>query len=176
MDRSERTAVTIAITAVLSVGLVSAQTGSQRKQPALYDFDTVKTFRCDFTESEGRRTTADGVTSPAKRETFNDLVVDNIDYRDRTARFIGNAGSDSVQVLDGKLIVSFLELSYTGNPNVLSIFKGTDRWTGTRPCTRGTPRYRLAISRFRNPTARVARCCDAHSMHDPDTESSFRIP
>lgn len=65
------------------------------------------------------------MTSPATRETFNDLIVDNVDYRRRTARFIGNAGSETVQVFDGKMIVSFLELSWTGNPNMLSIFKQT---------------------------------------------------
>jgi hypothetical protein len=62
---------------MLLVALLSGQAGSQRR-PNLYDFDAVKTFRCDFTESEGRRTTAEGVTSPATRETFNDLVVDNV--------------------------------------------------------------------------------------------------
>ena len=67
----------------------------------LYDFDTLKTFRCDFTESEGRRTSAQGTTTPAKQETFSDLVVDAIDYRGNTARFIGNAGSDTVRVIDG---------------------------------------------------------------------------
>lgn len=48
-------------------------TNPQRKTVVLYEFATLKTFRCDFTESEGRRTSAQGVTSPATRETFSDL-------------------------------------------------------------------------------------------------------
>ena len=107
------------------VALLGAHGQSKRPQPPLYDFQSLKTFRCDFTESEGRRTSAAGVTSPATRETFSDLVIDNVDYQERAARFIGNAGSGTVQVLNGELIVSFLELSQSGNPNLLSIFKGT---------------------------------------------------
>jgi hypothetical protein len=85
--------------------------GSAQQSGHLYDFATLQTFRCDFTESEGRRTTAAGVTSPAKGETFNDLVVDSVNYRQRTARFIGNAGSETVQVIDGNVTVSFLEVT-----------------------------------------------------------------
>jgi hypothetical protein len=96
----------------------------QQAKP-LHEFSALKTFRCDFTESEGRRTTAQGVTTHAKRETFSDLVVDNIDYAKRTARFIGNAGSETVQVIDGEMTTSFLEVTQTGNVNMLSIFKRT---------------------------------------------------
>jgi hypothetical protein len=32
--------------------------GSAQQSGHLYDFATLQTFRCDFTESEGRRTTA----------------------------------------------------------------------------------------------------------------------
>ncbi len=52
-------------------------------------------------------------------------MIDNLNYQRGTARFIGNAGSETMQVLDGERIVSFLEVSQTGNPNLLSIFKGT---------------------------------------------------
>lgn len=113
------------IASLLFVALLGSQAGTRRAQSALHEFGTLKTFRCDFTESQGRRTSAAGVTSPAARETFGDLVIDNVDYQRGTARFIGNAGSETVQVLDGERIVSFLELSQTGNPNLLSIFKAT---------------------------------------------------
>ena len=110
--------------AAVAIALVAAG-GSGHQRASSPEFANIKTFRCDFTESEGRRTTANGGTVPAKRETFNDLVVDNVDYQRRTARFIGNAGSETVQVLDGDLIVSFLETSMTGNPALLSILKRT---------------------------------------------------
>jgi hypothetical protein len=95
---------------VVTTGLVVVCAGSAlaQQKPRLYEFDTLKTFRCDFMESEGRRTTAKGETTPATRETFSDLVVDNVDYAKNTARFIGNAGSETVGVIDGRMTVSFM--------------------------------------------------------------------
>jgi len=104
----------------------TSQSPQQRQRvEALFEFDTLKTFRCDFTESEGRRTNAQGVTTSATRETINDLVIDNVDYQRRTARLIGNSGSETVQVLSGEMTVSFLEQTQTGNVTMLSIFKRT---------------------------------------------------
>ena len=94
---------------------------------AMFPFDSIKTFRCDSTESEGRRTTAAGVTTPAKQETFADLVIDNIDDPTLTARFIGNAGSETATVIGGEMTVSFIETTLSGNVNVLSIFKDTGK-------------------------------------------------
>ena len=51
--------------------------------------------------------------------------MDNVDYRGNTARFIGNAGSEDVSVIDGRLLVTFIEVSLTGNVNILSIVKTT---------------------------------------------------
>jgi hypothetical protein len=132
------------MTALLLVATVAlGQTAGPRpRATALFEFNALKTFRCDFTESEGRRTTAQGVTSSANRETFNDLVVDNVDYQRRTARFIGNAGSETVEVFDGEMTVSFLERTQTGNVNVLSIFKKTA----------AVDRYKAAYSRHTSLT------------------------
>jgi hypothetical protein len=88
-------------------------------------FHALRTFRCDFPESEGRRISAKGTISPATRETFSDLVIDNVDHDQGTARFIGNAGSNPVRVFDGDMTITFLEQTMTGNVNVLSIFKRT---------------------------------------------------
>lgn len=125
--------------ALVLVTLVAVAQSTAPRQPIapLYEFNTLKTFRCEFTESEGRRTTAQGVTSSATRETFNDLAIDNVDYPRRTARFIGNAGSETVQVFDGDMTVSFLEQTQTGNVNILSIFKKTG----------SIDRYKAAYSR-----------------------------
>ena len=87
------------------------------------EFNLIETFRCDFTESEGRRTSADGVMTAANREVFDDLVVDSVDYARANAQFIGNIGSETVELIDGDRIVSFLERTSTGNINVLSIVK-----------------------------------------------------
>ena len=122
---------------LLTLVALGQATAPRQRAATLYEFNTLKTFRCDFTESEGRRTTAQGVTSSATRETFNDLVIDSVDYQRRTARFIGNAGSETVQVFDGEMIVSFLEQTQTGNVNMLSIFKKTG----------SIDRYRAAYAR-----------------------------
>ena len=105
--------------------LVAASSDGATQTRQRLDFEAHKSFRCDFTESEGRRTPlATGITSDAKRETFSDLVIDNVQYDKRTARFIGNAGSEDVVVFDGPTAVSFLEEApIGGNVNVLSIFK-----------------------------------------------------
>lgn len=126
----------MSVIALIALVAASQVTASQRS-PAMFEFASIKTFRCDFTESEGRRTSAQGVTSSATRETFSDLVVDSVDYQRRTARFIGNAGSETVAVIDGEMTVSFLERTQTGNVNLLSIFKKT----GT------VDRYKAAYSR-----------------------------
>ena len=108
----------------LLIALVPQYAGSTQV-PTLCEFSSIQTFRCDFTESEGRRTSATGATTSATKETFSDLVIDAIDYGKRTARFIGNAGSETVLVFDGKLTIAFLELTQVGNVNLLSICKPT---------------------------------------------------
>ena len=121
---------------LLTLVALGQATAPRQRAATLYEFNTLKTFRCDFPESEGRRTTAQGVTSSATRETFNDLVIDSVDYQRRTARFIGNAGSETVQVFDGEMIVSFLEQTQTGNLNMLSIFKKTESINRYKSCLR----------------------------------------
>jgi hypothetical protein len=110
-----------AIALVLLAGFAAVQ-ATLPKLPIVADFNTVKTFRCDFTESEGHRTTAEGVTSPAKRGIYSGLAVNHVDYKTGTARFISNSGGETVQVLDGDQTISFLGMN-KGNVTVLSIFK-----------------------------------------------------
>lgn len=114
--------ISLVFLAVVALANVGSEQVSARGS-AMVPFDSIKTFRCDFTESEGRRTNAAGVTTPAKQETFADLVIDSIDYQKRSARFIGNAGSETVVVISGEKTVSFIETTWSGNVNMLSIFK-----------------------------------------------------
>ena len=122
---------------VTALVVVCAGSAAGQQKPRPFEFDSLKTFRCDFTESEGRRVSAKGETTPAKRETFSDLVIDNVDYARNTARFIGNAGSESVNVINGRMTASFIETSLVGNVNMLSIFKETG----------SLDRYKAAYSR-----------------------------
>src|SRR5688500_3858208 len=80
----------------------------------LQQFSEIKTLRCELTETEGRRIDPKGDSSMAKRETFSDLVIDNVNYRASTARFIGNAGSETVTVMNGERLVTFLETTMSG--------------------------------------------------------------
>ena len=107
----------------VSVALLLVAAAQSPVYSQVSDFGTVETFRCDFTESEGRRTNPSGVSSSADAETFDDLVVDGVDYEQATARFVGNAGSETVILIDGDRLVSFLERTGTGNVNILSIVK-----------------------------------------------------
>lgn len=111
---------------LLALALVAFGGSALAQSPPRQEFGSLKTFRCDFTESEGRRTSATGVTENATRETFKDLVIDSVDYAKRTARFIGNAGSETVALFDGPRTVTFVEEAPVGgNLNMLSIFKRT---------------------------------------------------
>jgi hypothetical protein len=98
---------------------------AQNVATTLYEFGRLTTFRCDFPQSEGRLTSSRGVITSAKRETFADLVVEAVDYRHNTARFVLNAGSTDLALIDGRLTVSFVETTGIGNVNVLSVFKQT---------------------------------------------------
>ena len=109
--------------AVLLVSLttVAAVSDAQQERPALVE--SVRSFRCDFTESVGRRRDTMGRTEPATRETFADLVVDLSDPTRKIARLVGNTGSDTVQMVDGAFMISFVEVTRAGNVAVLSILK-----------------------------------------------------
>ena len=85
-----------------------------------------ESFRCAFTESRGKRVDPKGASSEATKEIFDDLVIDAVDTKRRRARFIGNAGSSTLMVLDGPTAISFLEEApIGGNVNVLTIVKAT---------------------------------------------------
>ena len=150
----------IASTVALAALLVGYAGQTQRPGDARSEFDLLETFRCDFTESEGRRTTAEGVSTEAAQVVFSDLVVDSIDYQKRSARFVGNAGSSTMMVLDGATTASFIEEApIGGNVNILSIFKRTERMGAITPSIRVIRAFIQAISLRRSRTALVADSC-----------------
>ena len=87
------------------------------------DFNRIATFRCDFPDGEGR----DSFDSPLARikdGKLGELIFDSVDYRNRSARLIGNIGSATVDLIDGELATSFIETTSVGGVNVTTVFKG----------------------------------------------------
>ena len=78
------------------------------RRVAVYD-DEERTLPVRLQFVGRRQATPSDVTSPARRETFNDLVVDNLDYQRRTACLIGNTERETVQVFDGKMTTNSAE-------------------------------------------------------------------
>jgi hypothetical protein len=104
-------------------GAASAQTGGEltiaKPNPRFHEY---KTFRCTYTESEGR----DYERTPPRNlhgESYPEVIFDNIDYTKRSARLIGNVGSSDVGLVDGQLALTFIEISDTGNVIINTIFK-----------------------------------------------------
>lgn len=109
------------------VMLAVALSAQQAPLPTLVrphpDFATIRTFRCQFQEGEGR----DSFTTPLipiSDGALGELVFDNINYGNRSARLIGNIGSSDVEVIDGDLAVNFVEVTSVGGLAVTTVFKG----------------------------------------------------
>ena len=83
-----------------------------------------QTFRCEFSEGEGRQV-VDGKTTDRRGDRFSEpLIIDSINYKSRTARLVGNAGGSDLMLLsDGRLAVTFVEHTEPGGVVVLTIFK-----------------------------------------------------
>lgn len=90
-----------------------------------FPFTDFRTFRCEFSEGEGRQV-VEGKTADRRGDRFSDpLIVDNVNYNSRTARLFSNAasGSDLMLLSDGRLAVTFVEHTDPGGVVVLTIFK-----------------------------------------------------
>ena len=109
-----------ALLAVVALVMQTAPTLTVSKADPL--FADIKTFRCDLGEGVGRELEPQKARS---NEAFGEVIFDNVDYRNRSARLIGNVGSSTVQVIDGELAVSFIETTSVGGVVITSIFKAT---------------------------------------------------
>ena len=67
----------------------------------------------------------DGKTADRRGDRFSEpMIVDNVNYRSRTARLVGNAGGGDLSLLsDGRMAVTFVEHTEPGGVMVLTIFK-----------------------------------------------------
>lgn len=108
------------LAAGVALHLATGSTFAQRAIP----FTDFKTFRCEFHDSEGRRV-RDGKTSDTKGDRFAEpLVVDNLNYSNRSARLIGNAGASDLAILrDGRLALTLAEYTEPGGVSIITIYK-----------------------------------------------------
>ena len=58
-----------------------------------------------------------------KSEKLPDLVFDSIDTGEGTARMLGNAGAETVQVLEGDYVFNFVEITPVGNLSITTVYK-----------------------------------------------------
>lgn len=78
-------------------------------------------FRCKF--SDGQVTEFDRGSPRVNRSNdLSDLVFDQVDPIKGTARFIGNLGAGSIQVLSGMGSFHLIEITRHGNVNLTTIF------------------------------------------------------
>lgn len=86
-------------------------------------FTDFKTFRCEFTEGEGRAI-SEGRQDRGGDAFSEPLIVDNVNYTTRTARLVGNVGADVLTILrDGRLAITFVEYTDVGGVITFTIFK-----------------------------------------------------
>jgi hypothetical protein len=106
---------------ILLLPLLLSATGALQ---APIPFSDLRTFRCEFSDSEGRRT-QEGKTREIKGDKFSEpLIIDNINRKARSARLIGNAGGSDLAILaETKLAITFAEYTDVGGVSILTIFK-----------------------------------------------------
>ena len=89
-------------------------------------------FRCKF--SHGQVTNFDNGRPVTERDTgMGEFVLDQINTKDATARLIGNAGTETLRVLDGGDLVHLVEVTGAGNMNITTIYNFRDKNKGTLP-------------------------------------------
>ena len=89
-------------------------------------------FNCKF--SDGIATNFDK-GSPESKDggNFTDLIYDQINPKEGTGRFIGNAGAVDVMVLQGNQSVNIVEITPVGNMTFTTIFNGLPNKDGLFP-------------------------------------------
>ena len=84
----------------------------------------VISLRCNF--SDGMVTNFDNGNAKSKsNSSMPELIFDQIDIKKGTARLIGNAGTETIQALQGQDSIHLLEQTMTGNLNLTTVFLKT---------------------------------------------------
>lgn len=84
-------------------------------------FESTTTFRCKFTSGIASNWDS-GKLSQDKDRMRSDIVISEINRKEKSAVIIGNVGKGTVSVIIGIGVVHFTEVTPTGNVTVLSVF------------------------------------------------------
>ena len=79
-------------------------------------------LRCQFPVGHVVEFT-DGGAQFSKSDKLPDLVFDGIDRSRGTARLLGNAGAETVQVIEGDYVINFVEVTPVGNLSITTVYK-----------------------------------------------------
>jgi hypothetical protein len=82
---------------------------------------SAKTFRCRFSSGVSANMSTDRPAPKLNRDTLN-LVFDEINTREGTARLIGNMGATDVRVIADPHAVTFLEQTLSGIVQITVIY------------------------------------------------------
>lgn len=96
------------------------------------DAQEIKTLKCTFDKPAGISSEwnikEEFISKPSKfilENQYVSVVFDSIDLKNQKARIIGNNGAEDVYVLHTGKILSFLEITPTGNQILTSVFVGS---------------------------------------------------
>ena len=106
---------------------------------AIGEFRSIQTFQCDFVGGGGFTFQDDGVgqeerilnSPPDMYEDVRGLIFDSINYRTLRARSTSKTATETVTVIPGDRLVSFLGVTKTGIPTLTTIVR-TPRPEGGR--------------------------------------------
>ena len=103
----------------------------------------VTSLRCSF--SDGMVTNFDNGNPKSKSDSgMPELILDQIDTKKGTARLIGNAGSETIQALQGQDSIHLLEQTMTGNLNLTTVFLKTKNKNNLLPVV--TSRHQFIVN------------------------------
>ena len=111
--------VLVAATMVLQTPPAAPGTGNTPDK----DFLATKTFRCRFVDGEGRAYRSGKSEDLRGGEIGNEIVIDELKYKEGTARIAGSARGDYALLSDGPMAVTLFETAQWGGMVMTTVFK-----------------------------------------------------
>jgi hypothetical protein len=108
--------------AVLLLTLLS-QAPPFREFVIQFEFERVRTFRCQLGDGEGRLYTSDRTENRRGDKVIGEGVIDQVNDSERVARVVGVAGGDPAAILDGSMAASFFQTTPFGGVTITTVFK-----------------------------------------------------
>ena len=87
------------------------------------DFLATKTLRCQFVDGEGRAYRSGKSEDMGGGKISSEIVIDQLKYKEGTARIVGSAKGDSALLSDGPMAVTLFEPTQVGGMVMTTVFK-----------------------------------------------------